>query len=192
MSDYVRLSIANKYLAQIGAPVSVLSSRSKDKISFKNIANSFVNVMISAQEQEQVYNSLINHEVALGDPCLVVVGTDTALAGQKLAANICEKYYEDRIEPFPFIKWFNLAFWDFDFLKSHTTTKGIVVIGPVDKNFDAKKLSLVRDYINTVQGSTTIVIIETPDVITYMSQNFNLSPDIVFQLGRQTVQRARI
>lgn len=147
--------------------------------------------MISPQEQESVYESMIKYEVELGDPCLIVVGADAALSGQKLAANICEAYYNERNEPFPFIKWFNLAFWDFDFLKSHTTTKGVVVIGPIDKNFDPKKLTMVRDLINTVQGSTTIVIIETPDVVVHMSQLFNLSPDIIFQLGRQTVQRAR-
>lgn len=191
-SDYVRLSQTNKYLAQCGAPVTVLSSRSKDKISFKNIMNSFTNTMISSQEQEAFYNQLVNHEVALGDPSLIVVGAEAALTGQKLAINICAKYYEDRIEPFPFVKWLNMAFWDFDFLKSHITTKGIVVIGPIDRNFDAKKLSLARDYINTVQGSTIIVIIETPDVVTYMNQYFNISPDILFQLGRQTVQKARI
>lgn len=188
-SDYVRLSQTNKYLAKCGAPVTILSSRSKDKISFKGIVNSYFNTMISSQEQEAIYAQLVNHEVALGDPCLIVVGTDTALSGQKLAINVCAQYYDDRIEPFPFIKWLNLAFWDFDFLKNHITTKGIVVIGAIDKNFDAKKLSLARDYINTVQGSTIIVIIETADILGYMSQCFNLSPDILFQLGRQTIQR---
>lgn len=190
--NYVRLKNANKYLAQIGVPVAVISSKNKDSISFKNIVNSFTNTMISSQEQDVIYKQLVNHEVALGDPCLIVVGTESALSGQKLAYNICEKYYDDRIEPFPFIKWINLAFWDFDFLKEHVPTKGIVVIGAIDKNFDAKKLSLARDYINTVQGSTIIVLIETPDVIMYMNQFFSLSPDIVFQIGRQTVQRARI
>lgn len=190
-SDYVRLSMANKYLAQVGAPVSILSSRSKDKLAFKPILNQQHGIMISPQEQEAVYNQLLDPTVAVGDPCLIVVGAEMALSGQKLAANICEKYYDARTEPFPFIKWFNLAYWDFDFLKTHTSKQGVVVIGPIDKNFDPKKLSLVRDYINTVQGSTVIVIIETPDALSYMNQLFNLSPDILLQLGRQVVQRTR-
>ncbi len=190
-SDYVRLSMANKYLAQIGAPVSILSSRSKDKLSFKPIMNQILGIMIPPQQQEDVYNQLLDPNVAVGEPCLIVVGAETALSGQKLAANICEKYYDARTEPFPFIKWINLAYWDFDFLKTHQDKQGVVVIGPIDKNFDPKKLSLVRDYINTVQGSTTIVIIESPDVLSYMNQLFNLSPDILFQLGRQVVQRTR-
>lgn len=187
----VRLKNANKYLAQVGVPIQIISSKNKES-SFKNIVNHQLNIMISSQEQESVYNQLVNHEVALGEPCLIVVGTESALSGQKLAYNICERYYDDRIEPFPFIKWLNLAFWDFDFIRDHIPTNGIVVIGAIDKNFDAKKLSLARDYINTVKGSTVIVIIETADVVLYMSQFFNLSPDIIFQIGRQTVQRARM
>lgn len=190
--NVVRLKNANKYLAQVGVPIQVITSKNRDKVGFKNIVNPNIGLIISSQEQDDVYKQLVNHEVALGDPCLIVVGTESALSGQKLAYNICERYYDDRIEPFPFVKWLNLAFWDFDFLREHVPTKGIVVIGAIDKNFDSKKLSLARDYVNTVKGSTVIVIIETADVISYMSQFFNLSPDIVFQIGRQTVQRARI
>lgn len=192
MSDYVRLSKANKYLVLSGAPVAILSSRDRESFGFRPIANPHIGCMISAQEQETAYNAYVSGEYDVGAPSLIVIGCDTLISGQKMAANIAAKYIDNYPSPFPFVKWINLAYWDFDYFKEHRPTRGVVVIPTIDKHCDSKRLTLASDYIRCSEGSTVIVVIETPDVITFALQNMSLQPDVLIQLGRQMKTRTKI
>jgi hypothetical protein len=191
MSDYVRLSKANKYLALSGAPVAILSSRDRESFGFRPIANPALGVMISAQEQEIAYNAYMSGQYDVGSPSLIVIGCDALISGQKMAANIAAKYIDDYPTPFPFIKWINLAYHDFKYFQEHTPTRGVVVIPSIDKHCESKRITLANDYIRCSEGSTIIVVIETPDVITYALQNMSLQPDVLIQLGRPVKSRTK-
>lgn len=192
-SDFVRLNKMNKYLAVNGAPVNALSSRDRNNASFKTIQDINKSITISSVEQEQVYKGLINNDYDLGSQCLISIGCDNLISGQKVAANICESYMKSCNDPLPLIKWFNLAYWDWDFLKTHNSNnKGIIVVNGLDRNSDPKKLSLARDYINVTTNCTQIVIIETTDVLAYLKNSMGLLPDVVLQIGNSMVQRTRI
>lgn len=192
MSDYVRLDKANKYLALSGAPVAVLSSREREKFGFRPIANPALGTMISAQDQEACYQAYMSGQYDVGANSLIVIGCDTLVSGQKMAANIAAKYIEDYPTPFPFVKWVSLAYHDFEYFANHEPTKGVVVVPTIDKHCDSKRLTLANDYIRCSEGATIIVVIETPDVITFALQNMSLQPDVLIQLGRPVQTRTRI
>jgi hypothetical protein len=192
MSDYVRLDKANKYLKLSGAPLAILSSREREKFGFRAIANPQIGAMISPQEQENCYQAYMSGQCDVGSPNLIVIGCDMLISGQKMAANIAAKYIEGHPTPFPFVKWVNLAYHDFDYFTNHTPTRGVVVIPTIDKHCDSKRLTLANDYIRCSEGATIIVVIETPDVITFAIQNMSLQPDVLIQLGRPTQTRTRI
>lgn len=192
MSDYHRLDKANRYLALSGAPVTILSNRSRDELGFKAIISPTLKLPISPQDQELVYNSLVSGEVALGEPSLILIGAETALSGQKMAANIAAAYIDGTPDPFPFVRWFNLGYHDFDFLKNHRSTNGVVVIPGLDKDSDPKRLTLAKDYMAVTQGSTILIVVETPDIWSYNYNVLHLQPDIVMQLGKIVKTRTRI
>ncbi len=191
MSDYVRLSKANKYLALSGAPVAILSSRERENFGFRSIANPQLGAMISPVEQKNAYDAYMSGQYDVGAPNVIVIGCDTLISGQKMAANIAAKYIDDHPNPFPFIKWVNLAYHDFKYFQEHEPTRGVVVIPSIDKHADSKRLTLANDYIRCSEGSTIIVVIETPDVITYALQHMGLQPDVLIQLGRPVQSRTK-
>lgn len=192
MSDYVRLKKSNKYLALCGAPVSVLSSRDKENFGYRVIQSTKYNITIAPDIQKAYYDAYISGDFDIGSNSLIVIGCDTLISGQKMAANIASKYIEDYPTPFPFVKWVNLAYHDFDYFKDSTERKGVVVIPSVDKHADSKRIQLANDYIRCSEGATIIVVIETPDAITFAMDNMGLQPDAIIQLGRATKTRTRI
>lgn len=194
MSDYHRLSKDNRMLALSGAPISVLSSRSKNEIAFVAIMEPRLNILVDTNMQTACYEQLLSPEVDVGQDSLILVGCSSSMAGLKLAANVCEKFMqaESATNPFPFVKWLDVSRWDFDFLNEHQSQKGIVVVYGLDKNSDSKRISHAKDYIRVAAGSTVVVVVETDDVIGYMNDVLNIQPDLLFKLGKPVKQRTKI
>lgn len=194
MSDYSRLSKENRMLVLSGAPIGVVSSHSKGDFSFITIMEPKLNLLIDPQVQDSCYQQLLSPEVDVGQDSVILVGSISTMTGLKLAANVCEKYLqtESAVDPFPFIKWLDCSRWDFDFIKSHSPQKGIVVIYGLDKNSDGKRVSHAKDLIRTASGSTVIVVVETDDIVGYMNDWLNLQPDVLFKVGKPAKQRTKL
>lgn len=192
MSDYHRLDKSNRYLVLSGAPLTVVSSRTREQFGYRAIINPNLGVTISPQDQELIYQQLTSGQVALGDPCLILIGAENIVFAQKMAANIAATYIENTTNPFPFVKWFNLGYHDFEFMREHTPQLGVAVIGNIDKDSDTKRITLAKDYYHIVQGSTVIMLVETPDILVYNHNYLGFNPDIIIQLGKVVKTRTRI
>ena len=200
-SSYNRLSQTDKILALSGIPLNMLTKAdSTGNSNFKPVvyksqhaSDTEPPIQITMPQQAQYHQLLLQKSNLLGSALtLGIGGFPSDQPATDLAINLCRLYYEGsqtKENAIPFLKWIDLAYPDWDFLNNYETQKAVIIINGMADSSDPKRIERAKDFIRKADGSTCIYIAHTQNILHFSFEKLGITPDSVFQLGRNVVSR---
>lgn len=201
-SSYSKLEKADRILALSGVPLNLLTKdSSKGNMNFKTIAyrspqasENEPPIHVTIPQQVQYFDSLIEKSNLLGSALtLGIGGFPSDQPATELAIMLLRLYYganQTLENAIPLVKWIDLAYPDWDFLNNYESQKAMIVITGMSQASDSKRLERARDFIRKAEGSTCLYLCHTDNILNFSFEKLGITPDSVFQLGRNVVSRS--
>lgn len=201
-AGYKKLDKIDRMLALSGVPFNLLSKKSNiDNVNFKDVtyrskqaADNDPPIHVPKPQQTQYLDSLIAQSQHLGNALTLGIGGHPSdQPATDLAVMLCRLYYDSsqsETNMIPLVKWINLAYPDWNFLNHFETQTAMVVITGIGENSDNKRLERARDFIGKAEGCTCIYIVNTPNILEFSFEKLGITPESVFQIGRNVVKRS--
>lgn len=189
--QFYGLAKNDRILCLSGVPVKCLQNPIKPtdlNFSVTSMANRQRTVNITAQRQRDVLVELLTDIDGIGEAGLFAIGSHpTEQAGYDLATLITQTFFNKVFQAgrVPEVKWVDLGRPDWTFLNSEAACDLCVVHG-LSNTSDDTRLNRAKDFIHRTESGTTIVVANTPNILKYVVEKVNVSPDIVWQLAKTT------
>lgn len=200
-SSYNKLDQINRILALSGVPLNLLTKdNTKGNINFKSVAyrsqhadSNEPPIHISIPQQTEYLDLLSQKANLLGNSLtLGMGGFPSEQPATELAIALCRLYYvanQSMENAIPLVKWIDLAYPDWDFLNTFEPQTALIVINGVAEGSDPRRIERAKDFIRKAEGSTCIYIAHTDNILKFSFEKLGITPDSVFQLGRNVVNR---
>jgi len=192
--SYHTLPREDKPLALFGVPVLYLKKPiALEQFNFAptSISYSVKDVVVIQTEYQRNFICDVMSNIAyFGEPTTYAIGSyPTDQASYQLAALLTKTYYtyltQNRL--YPRIKWIDLGSPDWDFLKLEDSSCNLLVIhGLSEASSENRKFELAKDFYRKATYATKIVLAVTPNILSFVTNKLEMSPDAVFQLTKTT------
>lgn len=200
-SSYNKLDQIDRILAISGVPLNLLTKKeTKGSTNFKSVAYKSQHadateppIHVSIPQQAE-YSELLSQKANLlgNSLTLGMGGFPSEQPATELAITFCRLYFEANRtmeNAIPLVKWIDLAYPDWDFLNTFESQTALIVINGVAEGSDPRRIERARDFIRKAEGSTCIYIAHTDNILRFSFEKLGVTPDSVFQLGRNVVNR---
>ena len=189
--QFYGLAKNDKILYISGVPLKCLQSPITIKdlnFTVTSIANQKQTVNITAKRQKDVLADLMSNIESIGDAGVYAIGSyPTEQASYDLGTLITRTFFNSVFQQgsVPEVKWIDLGRPDWTFLNSEEACDLCIIHG-LSNTSDAARINRAKDFIHRTEFCTTIILVNTDNILKYAVENINVSPDIVWQLSKTT------